>query len=221
MSSKHGCSANVCRLVVCSPGLGMQAAVNYVATPEDFAHAQLYLHKVVHTMAVGGQPGAADMQALVLEAVQQLNGINHLLNDHINNTNQRFNHIDQQFNHIDQQFNIINQHLHVIDNRLNRIEGRLVDITEVSYQAYNQGCGDGVERQYKAIPFRLPDGGVELPQTVGLPPLRDARAIENLGDANLNTYLLRYNVPHAGNLNRTTKVQRLKAFLGSTLPLSL
>ncbi|KAI6106253.1 hypothetical protein EDD16DRAFT_1899543 [Pisolithus croceorrhizus] len=114
----------------------------------------------------------------------------------------------------------INQHLHVIDERLNHIEGRLVDMNEVLCQAYNQGCRSGAERPYKAIPFRLPDGGVELPETVGLPPLRDARAIENLEDADLNTYLLQYNIPRAGNLNRRTKIQRLKAFLGSTFPSS-
>ncbi|KAI6126444.1 hypothetical protein EV401DRAFT_1934693 [Pisolithus croceorrhizus] len=209
-----------------------------MASPEDFANAQLYLHKVVHAAAVGGQVDAADVQPLILQAVQQLNGINQLLNQHINDSNQQFNqinhrlnNIDQQFNNINQQFNGINQHfegvnqqfegvnqhLHVIDERLNRIEGRLVDMNEVLCQAYNQGCKDGAERQYKVIPFRLPDGGVELPETVGLPPLRNARAIENLEDAHLNTYLLQYNIPRAGNLNRRTKVQRLKAFIGGTL----
>ncbi|KAI6164653.1 hypothetical protein EDD17DRAFT_360379 [Pisolithus thermaeus] len=141
---------------------GVNATADYMASPEDFANAQLYLHKVVHAAAVGGQVDAADVQPLILQAVQQLNGINQLLNQHINDSNQQFNqinhrlnNIDQQFNNINQQFNGINQHfegvnqqfegvnqqfegvnqhLHVIDERLNRIEGRLVDMNEVLCQ---------------------------------------------------------------------------------------
>ncbi|KAI6114802.1 hypothetical protein EDD16DRAFT_1597015 [Pisolithus croceorrhizus] len=120
---------------------GVNATADYMASPEDFANAQLYLHKVVHAAAVGGQVDAADVQPLILQAVQQLNGINQLLNQHINDSNQQFNqinhrlnNIDQQFNNINQQFNGINQHFHVIDERLNRIEGRLVDMNEVLCQ---------------------------------------------------------------------------------------
>lgn len=146
--------------------------------------------------------GQADVQPLIMQAAQQLNNIDQRLNQHMLDTNERFNRIDQQFD--------------VVNRRLNRMEGRQVDINEVLCQAYNQGCGDGTQQPYKTIPFRLPDGGTEIPETVGLPALQDARSIETLLNADLNTYLLRYNIPHVGNLNRSTKVRRLKAFLGCT-----
>ncbi|KAI5995468.1 hypothetical protein EDD15DRAFT_2254299 [Pisolithus albus] len=166
-----------------------------IASPEDVSHARIYLHQVLHAAATGGPAGMADLQPLIVQAVQQLNNINQQLNQHMLATDQRFNQID---------------------HRLNQIEGRQLEMFEVLCQAYNQGCRDGTQRPYKTIPFRLPDGGTELPETVGLPALQDARSIETLLDADLNTYLLRYNIPHAGNLNRATKVGRLKAFLGCT-----
>lgn len=183
---------------------------------EYFAHTQIYLYRVLHAAATGGPAGMADVQPLIMQAVQQLNNIDQRLNQHMLDTNEHFNRIDQHMLDTNERFNRIDQQFDVVNHRLNRMEGRQVDINEVLCQAYNQGCGDGTQQPYKTIPFRRPDGGTELPETVGLPALRDARSIETLLDADLNTYLLRYNIPHVGNLNRSTKVRRLKAFLGCT-----
>ncbi|KAI5982673.1 hypothetical protein EDC04DRAFT_2616534 [Pisolithus marmoratus] len=212
------------------------------ATNDDAANAHLYFHRVV-AAANQGQAGPADPQHFIQQVVQQLNNINqqfdavdkrfnaidqrfNAIGERFNAIDQRFNAIDQRFNVIDQkfdamnqQFNNVNDHLGRVDDRLNRMERGQIDMTEILYKTYNQGCADGTECQYKVIPFHLPNGGTELPQMVGLPALRDAQSIVNLTDAELNLYLNRYGIPRVGNLRRETKLRRLTVFLGIPWPL--
>ncbi|KIJ20681.1 hypothetical protein PAXINDRAFT_178375 [Paxillus involutus ATCC 200175] len=106
------------------------------------------------------------------------------------------------------------QHLNNIDERLWNINENMVELAEMSCQAYNAGCGDVLHRPYRVIPFRLPGGGTELPQAVGLPALRNAASIEGLTLAQTNMYLQRYHIDHMGNLSHHTRIKRLKGFVG-------
>jgi len=120
----------------------------------------------------------------------------------------------QHLNNIDQRLGNIDQHLGDIDERLWNINENMVELAEMSCQAYNAGCGDGLHRPYRVIPFRLPGGGTELPQAVGLPALQNAASIEGLTLAQTNMYLQRYHIDHMGNLSHHTRIKRLKGFVG-------
>ncbi|KAH7891031.1 hypothetical protein F5I97DRAFT_1841056 [Phlebopus sp. FC_14] len=115
---------------------------------------------------------------------------------------------------IQQQLNEIQQRLQQQNQRLDNIGGQLIDVAEISYQAFNRGCGDGSVVQYKIIPFRMPDGVLMSPQQAGLPLLTNLQSVEELSSQQLNNYLQRYGIPHAGNLSRRTKIDRLKGFIG-------
>ncbi|KAI5996792.1 hypothetical protein EDC04DRAFT_2978394 [Pisolithus marmoratus] len=196
--------------------LAQQAATN-----DDAANAHLYCHRVV-AAANQGQAGPADPQHFFQQVIQQLNNINQqfdAVDQRFNAIDKRFNAIDQRFNAMNQQFNNVNDHLGRVNDHLNHMERGQIDMTEILYKTYNQGCTDRTECQYKVIPFRLPNGGTELPQMVGLPALQDAQSIVNLMNAELNLYLNWYDIPHVRNLRCETKLQRLTVFLGIPWPL--
>ncbi|KAH7891021.1 hypothetical protein F5I97DRAFT_120093 [Phlebopus sp. FC_14] len=121
---------------------------------------------------------------------------------------------DQRFINVEARLDNTEARLDNMEAMLDNVEARLVDVTEISYQAFNRGCGDGTRVRYKIIPFRMPDGALALPQQFGLPLLVDVDIIEDLTDEQLNSYLDHYHVGRAGNLLRQTKIARLKGFVG-------
>lgn len=90
---------------------------------------------------------------------------------------------------------------------------RLTDVLISSRQTYNADHGSGLVQQFKTIPFVSGDGTVQCPTACGLPPLPDVRAINNLGDNQLDQYLDGYGINHVG-LERELKLSKLGEYIG-------
>ncbi|KAF9232716.1 hypothetical protein BU15DRAFT_67211 [Melanogaster broomeanus] len=180
---------------------------NQGPTQVDVARAHIYRHNIIDMASNIAYCGM--IQQAVAAAIQPINV-------QLNGITAQLGVINGRLDGIDDRLDGVDGRLDGIDGQLTNVEQRLVDLTEVSYMAYNGGCGEGLERDFREIPFRLPDSTTELPTAVGLPALTGMAAIHALSNVHLNTYLQRYGIPNVGNPSRAIKMRRLSAFLGCT-----
>jgi len=112
---------------------------------------------------------------------------------------------------------VLTESLTPINNKIDVLNGKVDRLLQMSAQAYNSGCGSGQHRNYQVIPFVNADGVAEDPATYNLPYLRTIDDINTLNQGDLHTYMDRYVIPRAGNIGLSTKILRLRVFLGCTV----
>ncbi|KAH0834843.1 cell morphogenesis N-terminal-domain-containing protein [Lanmaoa asiatica] len=120
-------------------------------TARDIAQVHLYFRNILNAVA-----GNQALPAGLLVDLQNLLGP-----------------IQQQLDNIQQQQVQAAQHLNQMQQQLNQIQQQQVELVEISYQAYNRGCGQGIDMPFKVVPIRLPNGALVQPHQDSDPILTD------------------------------------------------
>lgn len=157
------------------------------------------------------------------QSLQALQGQVEQIERRFDPLNDRLDTVQNQIIHgMDQRFNVLEQAIQATDGEVHTISNAQVAANELaaetlvsSYQIYNSGCGSGLTRPFRVIPFIRAGGVTELPDALGLPLLRNVPAINSLSDHDLDRYLDEYNIGHVG-LSRGAQLRELRVYIGCT-----